>query len=133
MGIIPGGCLCIYSASSETAVTNIVSDITLEVLADSADDAAVDTPEQPTIDVVTTPDTSATEKVTESPKKTEVEVASGDNTASLVPPCVKALPKSTEGGVSVNSSDVSSSSVSQQSDIQSKVAADTQESSVSSR
>ncbi|KAI0242408.1 Serine/threonine-protein phosphatase 6 regulatory subunit 3 [Lamellibrachia satsuma] len=120
------------SASSETAVTNIVSDITLEVLADSADDAAVDTPEQPTIDVVTTPDTSATEKVTESPKKTEVEVASGDNTASLVPPCVKALPKSTEGGVSVNSSDVSSSSVSQQSDIQSKVAADTQESSVSS-
>ena len=68
----------------------------------------------------------------ETPKKTEAEVASGDNI--VVPPCGKESPKSSEQDVSVDSSDGDVSSVSpQQSDVQSKVAADPQESAVSSR
>jgi hypothetical protein len=69
----------------------------------------------------------------ETPKKTEAEVASGDNI--VVPPCGKESPKSSEQDVSVDSSDgdVSLSVSPQQSDVQSKVAADPQESAVSSR
>ena len=68
----------------------------------------------------------------ETPKKTKAEVASGD---TVVPPCGKESPKSSEQDVSVDSSDgdASSSVTPQQSDIQSKVAADPQESAVSSR
>ena len=82
---------------------------------------------------MTPPDTSTDEKETETPKKTEAKVTSGDNT--VVPPCGKESPKSSEQDVSVDSSDgdVSSSVSPQQSDVQSKVAADPQESAVSSR
>ncbi|KAK2171046.1 hypothetical protein NP493_1108g00066, partial [Ridgeia piscesae] len=100
------------SASSEANVASVVADITLEVVRDSADDTAVTTPQEPTGDM-TPPDTSTDEKETETPKKTEAEVASGDNT--VVPPCGKESPKSSGQDVSVDSSDGDvSSSVSPQ-------------------
>ena len=66
----------------------------------------------------------------ESPKTSEVEIASGDHSALSAKPCEKELAKATEGDVSVDSSDVD---VAIQSRVESKVNPSVQESSVSSR
>ena len=126
-------CFFIHSTSDETGViSEAASEITLDVVPDSADAVVPETPRQPTPsdNVTTTPDTSVTADVAESSKTSEVEIASGDHSVTSAEPSEKESEKEAEGDGSVDSSDVQ---VAIRSGVESKVEDSVQESSVSSR